>query len=264
MRPTPRLDLSALVTCHTLYIHFRCSQSAVFLLNSRMGPFTAPPGIAPEDPFFRSYGAILPSSLTRFLSRALVCLYPPTCVGFGTADGLIHMDFSGKHGRMALPAANRRLGPAVPGRAWDSHRPTPLSFSDPGLNPRQCRNVDLPSIGYAFRPGLRCRLTPGGRTCPGKPWDSGGRDSHPAFRYSCPHNRWQAVHRRFRARLRPGLPRSPTVPPRGRGPRIRLCVYSRSFSARGLSSSQLLRTVQMMAASKPTSYLSERLHGLSD
>ena len=189
MRPTPRLDLSALVTCHTLYIHFRCSQSAVFLLNSRMGPFTAPPGIAPEDPFFRSYGAILPSSLTRFLSRALVCLYPPTCVGFGTADGLMPLDFSGKHGRMALPAANRRLGPAVPGRAWDSHRPTPLSFSDPSLNPRQCRNVDLPSIGYAFRPGLRCRLTPGGRTCPGKPWDSGDRDSHPVFRYSCPHNR---------------------------------------------------------------------------
>ena len=56
----------------------------MFLLNSRMGPFTAPPGIALEDPFFRSYGAILPSSLTRFLSRALVSLYPPTCVGFGT------------------------------------------------------------------------------------------------------------------------------------------------------------------------------------
>ena len=120
------------------------------------------------------------------------------------------------------------------------------------------------SIGYAFRPGLRCRLTPGGRTLPGKPWDSGGRDSHPAFRYSCPHNRWRKVHRRSRARLRPVPPRSPTVPPRRRGPRIRSCVYSRSFSARGLSSSQLLRTVQMMAASKPTSYLSEKPHGLSD
>ena len=57
----------------------------MFLLNSRMGPFTAPPGIALEDPFSRSYGAMLPSSLTRFLSRALVCLHPPTCVGFGTA-----------------------------------------------------------------------------------------------------------------------------------------------------------------------------------
>src|SRR5205823_10675323 len=32
-------------------------------------------------PFFRSYGARLPSSLTRFHSRALAQLCPPTCVG---------------------------------------------------------------------------------------------------------------------------------------------------------------------------------------
>ena len=186
---TPCLDLSALVTCHTLYILFTSWQSAMFLLNSRMGPFTAPPGITLKDPFSRSYGAILPSSLTRFLSRALVYLYPPTCVGFGTAGGLMRMDFSGKRGRMALRAASRALGPAVPGRARGNHSPAPLSFSDPSLNPRQCRNVDLPSIDYALRPRLRCRLTPGGRTCPGKPWDSGDGDFHPIFRYSCPHNR---------------------------------------------------------------------------
>ena len=188
MRLTPCLDLSALVTCHTLYVHFTCLQSAMFLLNSRMGPFTAPPGIAPEDPFSRSYGAMLPSSLTRFLPRALVYLYPPTCVGFGTADGLVHGDFSGKRGRMALRRTDPTLDPAVPRRMGDNRWLPSLSFSDPRLNPRQCRNVGLLSIGYAFRPRLRCRLTPGGRTCPGKPWDSGGRDFHPAFRYSCPHN----------------------------------------------------------------------------
>src|SRR5919198_4032774 len=33
-------------------------------------------------PFFRSYGARLPSSLTRFHSRALAQSCPPTCVGF--------------------------------------------------------------------------------------------------------------------------------------------------------------------------------------
>ena len=227
MRPTPCLDLSALVTCHTLYVHFTCLQSAMFLLNSRMGPFTAPPGIALEDPFFRSYGAMLPSSLTRFLSRALVCLYPPTCVGFGTADGLIRRDFSGKHGRAALRGASPSLGAAVPRRAGGCRSTPPLSFSDPSSNPRQLGNVDPMSIGYAFRPGLRCRLTPGGRTLPGKPWDSGDRDFHPVFRYSCPHNRWQAVHGRSRAPLRPGLPRSPTAPPERRNPRIRFCVYSR-------------------------------------
>ena len=32
---TTRLDLSALVTCHTLYVVFTTLQSAVFLLNSR-------------------------------------------------------------------------------------------------------------------------------------------------------------------------------------------------------------------------------------
>ena len=46
----------------------------MFLLNSRMGPFTVPPSL--EDPFSLGYGAILPSSLTRFLSRALVFWLP--------------------------------------------------------------------------------------------------------------------------------------------------------------------------------------------
>ena len=58
-------------------------------------------------------------------------------------------------------------------------------------------NVDPLSIDYAFRPCLRIRLTPGGRTCPGKPWNFGDRDSHPVFRYSCPHNRFLKVHRRL-------------------------------------------------------------------
>ena len=110
---TPCLDLSALVTCHTLYILFTSWQSAMFLLNSRMGPFTAPPGITLKDPFSRSYGAILPSSLTRFLSRALVYLYPPTCVGFGTAGGLMRKVFSGKQGHMNLTGANPSLDPYV-------------------------------------------------------------------------------------------------------------------------------------------------------
>ena len=137
-----------------------------------------------------------------------------------------------------------RLGPRLPARARDSHWPVPLSscVSQPSNPGGRCGNVDPLSIGYAFRPGLRCRLTPGGRTCPGKPWDSGGMDSHHTFRYSCPHNRRCEVHGRSRAPLRPVAPRSPTTRHKA-NPRIRPCVYSRSFSARGLSSSQLLRTV---------------------
>jgi hypothetical protein len=48
------------------------------------------------------------------------------------------------------------------------------------------RNINLLSIGYAFRPRLRSRLTLGGRTFPRKPWAFGGRDSHPPFRVLMP------------------------------------------------------------------------------
>ena len=166
-------------------------QGAVFLLNSRMGPFSAPPGIAPEDPFSRSYGAMLPSSLTRFLSRALVSLYPPTCVGFGTGGTSVRKALfweAWTHG-LARGRAPRSAGAFLrqQGVAIDPRRcPSPTPSFNP---PCRCGNVGPLSIGYALRPGLRSRLTPGGRTCPGKPWDSGGRDFHPAFRYSCPHNR---------------------------------------------------------------------------
>src|SRR5204862_5843459 len=56
------------------------SQRPVFLVNSRLGRFTATtsgsreqvPFTLPWRPFSRSYGAILPSSLTRVLPIALV------------------------------------------------------------------------------------------------------------------------------------------------------------------------------------------------
>ena len=195
----------------------------MFLLNSRMGHFTAPPGIALKDPFSRSYGAMLPSSLTRFLPRALVSLYPPTCVGFGTACIQCRVAFPGSRDAWRNPGEPGRR-PAIPRRTGDSHCPPPLSFSDNALEPYcMCRNVDLLSIDYALRPRLRCRLTPGGRTCPGKPWDSGDQNFHLVFRYSCPHNRSCEVHRRFPARLRPVARRSPTIG-LAAGPRIRFDV----------------------------------------
>ena len=51
----------------------------MFLLNSRLGLFSAPRSRG--DPFSRSYGVNLPSSLTRVLSSALRVFPPPTCVG---------------------------------------------------------------------------------------------------------------------------------------------------------------------------------------
>ena len=126
--------------------------------------------------------------------------------------------FLGSMGKSPCPGRTRdsdRAFPRVQGITVDPRdHPSPTLRLSP---PCTCRNVDLLSIDYAFRPGLRCRLTPGGRTCPGKPWDSGDRNFHPVFRYSCPHNRWHEVHRRLRARLPPSchalLPSRPMARP---------------------------------------------------
>jgi hypothetical protein len=79
-RLTSRLDLSALVTCHILYLALTAWQNAVFLLNSRLGHFTAAWRKA-RHPLSRSYGANLPSSLTGVHSYALVySTHPPVSV----------------------------------------------------------------------------------------------------------------------------------------------------------------------------------------
>src|SRR5699024_3031865 len=52
---------------------------------------------------------------------------------------------------------------------------------------RRCRNIGLLAIDYAVWPRLRTRLTPGGRTWPGKPWVFGEEDSHLLYHYSCLH-----------------------------------------------------------------------------
>ena len=72
------------------------------------------------------------------------------------------------------------------------------SILRPSITPiRKYRNINLLSIDYAFRPRLRIRLTPGGRTFPGKPWVFSDQNSHLVFRYSCLHGHLYAVHLRF-------------------------------------------------------------------
>ena len=63
--------------------------------------------------------------------------------------------------------------------------------------------LNLFSISYAFRPHLRDRLTLGGRTFPRNSWEFGDRDSHPVYRYSCPHNHFPAVHQPLRNGFNP-------------------------------------------------------------
>ena len=56
--------------------------SPVFLLNSCLDLFSAPSLL--RDPFSRSYGVSLPSSLTVNLSSALVCSTRPRVSVYGT------------------------------------------------------------------------------------------------------------------------------------------------------------------------------------
>ncbi len=190
----------------------------MFLLNSRHGSFTAP-SFKMRDPFFRSYGASVPSSLTRVLSRALVCSYHSTCVGLGTDADLIPRSFSWKSGATGISLALLRrdfgrvsalvrtgfASSAAYALRRESNNPrrSACSWLHRSNSFQQLGNINPMSIDYAFRPCLRIRLTPGGRTCPGKPWNFGGRDSHPTFRYSCPHNHFLKVHRRLHSGFAP-------------------------------------------------------------
>jgi len=66
----------------------------------------------------------------------------------------------------------------------------------------ECRNINLLSIDYAFRPRLRIRLTLGGITFPRKPSAFGDQDFHLVNRYSSRHNHFLALHRTLPILLR--------------------------------------------------------------
>ena len=77
-------------------------------------------------------------------------------------------------------------------------------------SPQWFRNIDLISIGYAFRPHLRVRLTLSGLTFLRKPWVFGGRVSRPSSRYSFRHNHFCVVQPTLPVDLLPTAERSPT------------------------------------------------------
>ena len=63
----------------------------------------------------------------------------------------------------------------------------------------RCRNINPLSIVYAFRPGLRTRLTLGGFTFPRKPQTYGEQDFHLLYRYSCRHTHLLTLQPFFRS-----------------------------------------------------------------
>ena len=143
------------------------SQTPVFLLNSRLSLFTAPS--LRRDPFSRSYGATLPSSLARVLSNALVSsTHLPvsvcgTVVPCAPYEGFLVSVKSPEFSLAAFPITPRpSRWPDLP-----NHQPQRLD-----LNHHQARTILLrhpfgqthtrrywtinqSSISYASRPRLR-------------------------------------------------------------------------------------------------------------
>ena len=189
------------------------------MLNSRLGLFVATLRRSPGKPdhegghlLSRSYEVNLPSSLTWLLSRTLgFSPYLPVSV-CGTDS--LHSTLRRFSWRQSIGCSAVSEDPAachasdlMPGgfasRTSCALRPSLPNYGQPSF-PRpsiapvgKYRNINLLSIGYALRPGLRLRLTLGGRTCPRNPEIFGGRDSHPPSRYSCLHGHLSKVHQSF-------------------------------------------------------------------
>ena len=142
-----------------------------------------------------------------------------------------------------LPQDNHRLGsPTLPRH--------PIGQTDATWY----GNINPLAIDYAFRPRLRSRLTLSRRTLLRNPWTIGGEDSHLSF----------VTH----AGILTSRTSTAGLRRRFTGPRTlsyrTQCVPAASvsslspvtFSAPEHLTSELLRTLSRMAASKPTSWLS--------
>jgi hypothetical protein len=132
-------------------------------------------------------------------------------------------------------------------------------------------NINPLSIDYACRPRLRSRLTLGGLAWPRNPWSSGGGGSHsPLATHACILTRVASTAgslRRFDRHTT--LPYPSTHLAAGSRPATgdcvnatasAVCLSPATLSARNHLTSELLRTLSRVAASKPTSWLSLRLH----
>ena len=224
----------------------------MFLLNSRLGHFSAPP--VKEGPFSRSYRAVLPSSLATDHSSAFgFSPRPPVSVSGTGRHGLSLEVFLGS---MLTTAVRSPVGPryyqvrdlpaGLPaGMPYTLQRTFPSvrgSFTSPSLLRVHAGrwNVDQLSIGLAFRLILRSRLTLNRLSLFRKPWSSGGRVFHPPYRYLCLH----LLFRPLQPASRRAFGANGMLPYRcSRIPGLRYCAYTRSSSMQHRSTSELLRTL---------------------
>ena len=147
---------------------------------------------------YRGYGVILPSSFTRVLPNA-----------FGFSPGTPVSDCG--TGRQVVPGGlfvatmplDFQIECCRPCGTEASITPIRVGPASPSSSPSPCgwRNINRLSIGYAFGPRLRSRLTLGGLTFPRKPCAFGGRASHPSCRYSFRHAHSTTLHGSLRCRF---------------------------------------------------------------
>src|SRR5215218_3647003 len=132
-------------------------------------------------------------------------------------------------------------------------------------------NINPLSIDYACRPRLRSRLTLGGLAWPRNPWSSGGGGSHsPLATHACILTRVASTAgslRRFTRHTTLPYPSThlaadsrSTAGCHVNATASAVCLSPATLSARNHLTSELLRTLSRVAASKPTSWLSLRLH----
>ena len=249
------------------------------MINSRLGRFTAAPSGFGREVLHPNGAPLLPKlrgNFAEFLNEGFLdrlgILYPPTCVGFGTGTPNLPRGFSRGHGfrdfrqtsphpvsaLMAgfLPAGLRGCPSSTNG--WD-----PLSY--PVLPsvitvPTWYGNINPLSIAYAFQPRLRSRLTLRRLALLRNPWAFGGGVSSPLFRYSCQHSHSRCLHGWVTPPLQSASGRSPTTPARPESAASVPDLSPATLSAREHLTSELLRTLSRVAASKPTSWLSVHPH----
>ena len=188
------------------------------------------------------------------------------------------------HGRTGLPRSARRhswgriclaphaYGPTPPVQTWEAGRlaRVPASLPRAGAGLSTCS--PSPTLEHSgHQPRLRTRLTLGRLPWPRNPQACGVAGSHRHLRYSFRHSRFGSLHPCSRAGFSAIPERSPTASaaqlPQNGSPSQRLaasvaCLSPGTLSARGHSTSELLRTLSRMAASKPTSWLSVHPHHL--
>ena len=161
-------------------------------------------------------------------------------------------------GLIYLPASPRCLPPSS-GSVRSEEQPLSNSRSA-WARARRYRNINRLCIDYASRPRLSSRLTLGGLAFPRNPWTFGGGVSHPSLAtHACILTRPRSTTVSTAASLHDR--RSPTTPVlRQKSAASALDLSPVTLSAQDHSTSELLRTLSRVAASKPTSWLSVQSH----